>query len=239
MKTLLVCFLGELNDLLPARQRGRAIAVSFDGMQTYKHLIESLGVPHPEVASIRVDGLPAELSEIARPDCTLQVAPYEPGDARLRPPLTRFILDGHLGKLASYLRILGFDVIYAAGAVDEALAAISAAENRILLTRDRGLLKRNLIRYGYCLRDQNPRSQLLEIVRRYDLLLELQPFTRCPQCNGLLQPVEKEAVAPQLLSNTLACFDQFWQCADCRKAYWRGSHYQRIQNWMNALLTNP
>lgn len=238
LKSLQIRLLGSLNDFLPAQQREQTVEICFQGDQSYKHLIESLGVPHPEIASIRVDGASSEIDRIAQDGCVVEVYPYRPGDRSIRPSLIRFVLDGHLGKLASYLRILGFDVRYANSANDETLAIFSANEDRILLTRDRGLLKRNLVRYGYWIRDQNPRQQLLEVILRYDLAPTIHPFTRCPKCNGLLSPVEKEAVAERLLPSTLENYDCFWRCAACQQVYWQGSHYQRIQSWLRALLAN-
>ncbi|TLN23948.1 twitching motility protein PilT, partial [bacterium] len=196
---------------------------------------ESLGVPHPEIAAIQVNGQPAGLDQIAQSGETVKVSPYEPGDPRVCPVPLCFVLDSHLGRLASYLRILGFDVLYDSAAGDETLATLSGKENRVLLTRDRGLLKRSLVTYGYCIRDQNPRNQLLEVFQRYDLRRDLRPFTRCPRCNGLIHPVDKAAVAGLLLENTLAHVDQFWQCGNCGKVYWQGSHYERMQNWLGAL----
>lgn len=238
MPRLQIQFLGSLNDFLPPRQRDRAFTLSYNEGQTFKHLIESLGTPHPEVAAILVDECPANPNQIAWPECVVKVIPYEPGDPRMRPAAIRFVLDGHLGKLTSYLRILGFDVSYAFEAKDEALAAVSAAEKRILLTRDRGLLKRKQVEFGYCVRDQHPRRQLLEVIRRYDLMREMRPFTRCPRCNGSLILAEKSAIVDRLPDKTTTILDQFWQCKDCRQIYWQGSHYQHIQDWLNALRAN-
>lgn len=238
MSGLRIQFMGNLNDFLPLHQRGREFTLTFNDGQTFKHLIESLGAPHPEIAGIMVNGCHADLNQIAWPDCAVVVIPYEPGDPRIRPADIRFVLDGHLGKLCSYLRILGFDVSYTFEAKDETLAAVSANENRILLTRDRGLLKRNQVVFGYCVRDQYPRRQLLEIIRRYDLMRELHPFTRCPRCNGILIPVEKSAVRDRLPANAILLFDRFWQCQDCQQVYWQGSHCQRIQDWLNTLDAN-
>ncbi len=235
MQTIQVTILGNLNDFLPRRQRGQVIPLTFTGRQTYKHLIESLGVPHPEIAAVQVDRHPAGLDQIAQSGETAQVMPYEPGDPRIRPAPLRFVLDGHLGRLASYLRILGLDVLYDQAAGDEALAVVSGKENRVLLTRDRGLLKRCLVNYGYCIRDQNPRNQLVEVFQRYDLRRNMRPFSRCPRCNGLIHPVEKAAVAELLLENQLTLVDRFWQCDTCRQVYWQGSHYERMQNWLAAL----
>jgi len=239
VNTLQIHLLNSLNDFLPARLRGKSVTVEFRTNQTFKDLIESIGVPHPEIAGIQVNGQNSGLNETAIPDSMVDVIPYEPGDPRIRPSNICFVLDCHLGKLASYLRILGFDVAYANDAKDETLAEISASENRILLTRDRGLLKRNRVQFGYYVRSQNPRSQLIEIIHRYHLGSEIQPFTRCPLCNGCLRPVEENDVSQLLPAKTRTYFDHFWQCVSCRKVYWQGSHYQRIQGWLKTFLESP
>ncbi len=236
MKSIQFRLIGSLNDFLPAKRRNEVIQVTFQGDQTYKHLIESVGVPHPEIDRILVNSQPADLNHIAQDKDAVEVFPYPPGDSRIRPSSPDFVLDGHLGKLASYLRILGFDVSYRFDSDDASLAALSASENRILLTRDRGLLKRNQVQYGYWIRSQAPRLQLLEILQRYDLAGALHPFTRCPKCNGELQPVEKNKIASRLLPSTRASYEQFWRCSNCQQIYWQGSHYQRIRDWMNGFL---
>jgi len=238
MNSLQILLSESLKVFLPARLRGQAVTIEFGNHQSFKHLIESLGVPHPEIAGIRVNGQPGELSEIALNGSTVEVISYSDGDPRIRPPAICFILDCHLGKLASYLRILGFDVQYANDTKDETLAEISASENRILLTRDRGLLKRKRVQFGYSIRSQNPHSQLIEVINHYRLSGEIQPFTRCPLCNGCLQPVEKSDVSHLLPAKTKIYFDHFWQCDSCGKVYWQGSHYQQILDWMKTSLDN-
>lgn len=238
MKTLQVRAHGALNFFLPSRLRDQWIDLPFQGRQTLKHLIESLGIPHPEIGMVQVDDHPATLDQAAFEDTFVQVFPYASGDTRLHPTEIRFILDGHLGKLASYLRILGFDTCYSPDADDEALAQTSATENRILLTRDRGLLMRRIVEYGYCIRDQDPHRQLLEASQRFKLVEAAQPFSRCPRCNGSLQPVEKKNIADKLQKNTLTFFDTFWQCCDCWQIYWQGSHFERIRAWLSEFSAN-
>jgi hypothetical protein len=160
---------------------------------------------------------------------TLDITPL----LRVRPePLRqpRFILDTHLGRLAAYLRLLGFDALYRNDAGDEALAATAAAERRILLTRDRGLLKRGQVTHGYCLRTTDSRRQLAEVVRRFDLSGAARPFTRCLRCNGLLAPVPKEAVLDRLPPLTRRNYDEFGRCETCGKVYWKGPHYDRLRS---------
>jgi len=161
---------------------------------------------------------------------------------RLRPAPLRepcFILDGHLGRLAAYLRMLGFDALYRNDYDDEVLAETSADQGRILLTRDRGLLKRSLVTRGFCLRSKDPRQQLLDVVRRFDLQACFAPFTRCISCNGILMPVDKAEIVEQLEAGTRKYFDDFSHCHDCGKIYWKGSHHDRmlsLLSWINEAL---
>jgi uncharacterized protein with PIN domain len=158
---------------------------------------------------------------------------------RVRPrPLreTRFILDVHLGRLAVYLRMLGFDAFYRNDYADEELARLSSQEGRILLTRDRGLLKRNLVTHGCCIRATNPRQQLVEVLRRFDLFASLDPFSRCLHCNGQLQKVDKEAVSDRLPPQTRMYYDEFRRCQNCDRVYWPGSHFQRMQQFIESVL---
>jgi uncharacterized protein with PIN domain len=159
---------------------------------------------------------------------------------RLRPhPLreTRFVLDIHLGRLAGYLRMLGFDALYRNDYADAELARISSEQGRILLTRDRGLLKRSQVTHGYCLREiDSPRRQLAEVVRRFDLYGAVKPLQRCIRCNGLLQSIPKEGILERLPPQTRACYEEFHRCVACDRIYWKGSHYERMQEFIAGVL---
>lgn len=141
----------------------------------------------------------------------------------------RFVLDTHLGKLAAYLRMLGFDSLYRNDFRDEELAQISANQHRTLLSRDRGLLKRSVVKQGYLVRESHPGQQLIEVVRRFDLSGPIAPFSRCLHCNALLRPVAKELVNDRLSPNTRKHYDEFHICPQCNRVYWKGSHYQRMK----------
>lgn len=236
MPSLEVFCFGNLVDFLPVCDREQWICVSFQGRQTLKHLIESLGVPHPEIGAVAVDDHPTGLDDFGLAGSRVQVYPFQPGDRRLRPEDLAFILDGHLGKLASYLRILGFDTRYDPESPDEFLAATSASEQRILLTRDRGLLKRRTVAFGYCIRHDDVRRQLQEVIARYNLQEEINLLSRCPRCNGRLFIAEKDAIANRLDPNTLKYFNLFWQCHACGQVYWRGSHIEHILDRLQGIL---
>lgn len=244
MLTATFRFYAELNDFLPPDKRQKPITYRFLVPASVKDAIESLGVPHPEVDLILVNGRSVDFTYLIQNGDTISVYPvFEAIDisplVKVRPePLreVRFVLDVHLGQLATYLRLLGFDTRYRNDYDDDELAQISSHEHRILLTRDRGLLKRSIVTHGYCLRTTNPRQQLVDVVNRFDLRNLIKPFSRCMRCNGLLKPVEKAAIAQQLPPKTQQYYDEFYRCMHCRQIYWKGSHYQRMQQFIASVL---
>ncbi|MDH5711535.1 MAG: Mut7-C RNAse domain-containing protein, partial [Gammaproteobacteria bacterium] len=148
-----------------------------------------------------------------------------------------FVLDVHLGRLAAYLRMMGFDTLYRNNYDDPRLANISAQEQRILLTCDRQLLMRKQVSHGYFVRSRQPGQQLLEIMKRFNLHEKQKPFTRCMHCNGKTRPVEKREIEQQLQPKTRRYYHEFYQCTQCKKIYWHGSHYRKMQNLINGIKT--
>ncbi len=221
-----------------------AFPVAFHVSTTAQDLIESLGAPHTEVDLILVNGEPAGFSRLIEDGDRVSVYPvFESIDiapvGRLRPrPLRelRFVLDVHLGRLAAYLRMLGFDSLYRNDYADEELARISSEERRILLTRDRGLLKRGAVTRGYSVRETTPRRQLAEVIGRFDLAGLVRPFERCIRCNGALERVPKELVAGQVPPRIADLHDEFLRCGSCGQVYWKGSHYERMRRLIERVL---
>lgn len=245
MNTAFFRFYAELNDFLAPALRGKTFQHSFHQHPSIKDMIEALGAPHTEVELILANGVPVDFSYQVQDGDRISVYPqFEALDVsslvRLRPqPLreTRFVADIHLGKLAAYLRMLGFDTLYRNDFSDEQLARLSHGERRILLTRDRGLLKRSLVTHGYCVRQNQPRGQLKEIVQRFDLPGVMKPFQRCLRCNGLLAPVEKQQVWKEIPAKTQLRYEHFHQCQQCRQVYWKGSHYERMARYIREVLS--
>ena len=239
MDTAQFRFYADLNDFLPVNLRQRPFRQPvYDGRQSVKHHVESLGVPHTEVAVILVNGRSVDFNYLVQAGDDISVyPPFHALDVlplvQLRPSLTpphRFLLDNHLGKLARYLRLLGLDTLYTDNEADDAdLARIAHEEARILLTRDRGLLKRGNVIYGYCLRTRDSLKQLTAVLHRYQLHDEINPWTRCLRCNGLLRPVKKEAILHRLEPKTKLYFEEFRICEACEQIYWQGSHFTRLQ----------
>jgi uncharacterized protein with PIN domain len=211
---------------------------------TTKDLIESIGVPHTEVELILVGGQPSSLERLVGDEDRVAAFPHlfalgSEAPMPLRPPPDappRFLLDGHLGRLAGYLRMLGVDAAYQRDTADEALAEASAREGRVLLTRDRGLLKRSLVVHGYFPRSDDPERQLAEVVARFDLAGAAAPFSRCMRCNGRLESVEKAAVEARLEPKTRRYFDEFARCRGCERVFWKGSHHQRMARLLARVL---
>jgi uncharacterized protein with PIN domain len=236
-------FYAELNDHLSPDDRYKTLEKRFAVPGAVKDMIESFGVPHAEIDLIVANGRSVDFSYMVRDGDRIAVYPmFESLDVtpelRVRPqPLRdpKFVLDVHLGKLAAYLRMLGFDAEYRSSFSDAQLVRISAGERRILLTRDRGLLKHSAVTHGYWLRETAARRQVAEILDRFDLARSIRPFTRCMACNGMLQPVSKEQVRDLIPPSTATTHDLFEQCAQCGRVYWKGSHYERMQRLVDSV----
>jgi len=233
----------ELNDFLPPESRGVAVRRPFRSHQTVKDVLEAMGIPHTEVDLILVNGSPRGFGH--RPSAGDRIAAYPTFEAldigptaRLRPvPLRdpRFAVDVNLGRLARLLRVLGFDVWWSSDADDATLAEVSLDEQRILLTRDRGLLKRRAITHGLFVHSQHPEEQTLEVIRRLDLGQRLAPLTRCLHCNGELAAVSKDEVIDQLEPLTRQYYEEFSRCVECGRIYWAGSHHARLVGLVERL----
>lgn len=237
-------FYAELNDFLPEERRQREFTYEFSGSPAVKDAIEALGVPHVEVDLILVNGRSVPFSYRLQPGDRVAVYPmFESLDisplTRLRPrPLRRpaFVADVHLRKLARLLRLLGFDVVFRDNADDPELVELSVQEGRILLTRDRQLLKHGALTHGYFVRSERPVEQVREVIRRFDLAGQVRPFTRCLACGGDLVPVAKEEVIDRIPPRTAAWLDEYVLCQGCGKLYWRGTHYGRLERLVAEVL---
>ena len=238
-------FYAELNDFLPRRQRHKPVDHAFNWRASIKDMIESLGIPHAEIQWLVVNQQGVDFSYIVQPHDRIEVYPFsvQPETAplvALRPQWQgkpRFVLDTHLGRLAAYLRMMGFDTLYRNDYPDDELAQVSNEETRILLTRDVGLLKRSLVIYGYFVRQTNPRLRLLEIIRRFNLLDSMIPFRRCMKCNGVLEPVAKDDISHELPHETGSYYEVFHRCQSCGQIYWKGAHYQRMQDFITQVTS--
>lgn len=239
-------FYADLNDFLPPPQRQANLVCELKARASVKDLIEAHGVPHPEVDLVFVNGRPVDLSHIVVPGDRVAVYPAlgggdAPPGARLLPgpPAEhRFVADAHLGRLAAYLRLLGFDTLYRNDFEDAELAALSANEDRTLLTRDVGLLKHGIVRRGCFLRQTEPGRQLAEVVTRFRLAAHARPFARCLRCNTPLRPADRDRVAPLVPPRSRVHFEEYSLCTTCGRVYWKGTHYERMRRLVDAVLAH-
>lgn len=240
-------FHGSLNDFLTEEDRGHALEYRVGSAPAIKDAIEATGVPHPEIGLVIAGGEALPFSYLLKGGEEVHIYPHHEipqAFKHLVAPLLperggegpAFIVDVHLGRLARYLRVAGIDTLYENEDMgDEKIAAISSREERIVLTRDVGLLKRSAVQYGHWIRNKNSRAQLREVVSHYGLKRHFIPFSRCVHCNGLIRPIEKTAVEEKLPPGIRRDFKSFFSCTSCGHIYWEGSHYKRIVELLRSL----
>lgn len=239
-------FYEELNEFLPSGKQKKLFAYTFNGSPSVKDAIEANGIPHAEVDLILVNSISVGFSYKLRNEDIVSVYPvFETFDItslvhlRAKPlRISKFILDVHLGKLAKYLRLCGFDTLYRKDYNDIEIINISASEKRIILTHDVELLKNKKVTHGYWIRSQYLIEQLKEVLLRFNLKHQLSPFTRCLECNGLLTKVSKEDIMERLLPETDKYFTDFRMCSGCNRIYWEGSHYESMRRYIDNLINN-
>ena len=238
-------FYEELNDFLPENKRKVPFETTVNGNPAVKDVIESFNVPHTEVDLVLVNGVPKEFDYKVRDGDVISVFPVfellnisglKKSGRSLRT--TKFILDVHLGKLARYLRFLGFDSYYRNDLDDDEIIRLSVSDKRIILTRDKGILKNGSVTHGYYVRNQKPPDQLQEIIDKFDLKEKIKPFSRCSSCNGRIKKVSKQSVIEHLKPLTIRHFNAFFQCTGCKNIYWEGSHFEKLSKWIQR-LRNP
>lgn len=243
-KKAYIRFYEELNDFLPEDHKKKDLILSFFNSPSVKDTIESFGIPHTEVDLILINGEPVNFNKRVIDSDRISVYPkFESFDiskvSKLKGrPLrkTMFILDVHLGKLARYLRLCGFDTLYDNAYEDRAIVNIASAENRIILTRDIGILKYSEVKHGYWLRSDQPRRQLKEVINRFDLKNQISLFNRCMECNGRIRKVHKSKIKHNLLKNTQRYYNEFFRCTSCKKIYWKGSHYRNMIDFIEKVI---
>jgi uncharacterized protein with PIN domain len=228
-------FHGDLSVFLGSKAGDALIERRLAEKTSIKDVIESCGVPHPEVDLILVDEQAVGFDHTLANDTKVEVfSVLNRGTDRTEKHLqsigiTRFMADGHLGSLTRNLRLLGFDVAYRQNADDRQLLEVMVRENRALLTRDRRLLMHAIVQHGYWPRSQNADEQTIEVVRRFDLSELIAPFTRCLRCNAPLEAAAKADIIAKLEPLTKIYYDQFRRCRDCKQIYWSGSHFPKLQ----------
>jgi uncharacterized protein with PIN domain len=226
----------ELARFLRCEHRGRRFEYACARAANLKNAIEALGVPHTEVGALTVNGEPATLQRIVRDGDVIDIHPWTNSGS---DPELRFLADAHLGGLARFLRMLGFDTLHRNAFEDEEIRRIADQEGRVVLTRDRELLKCREIRRGCYVRALKPEGQLQEVAARYGLAALARPFTLCLCCNVPLVAIEKAAVAHRVPEAVLATQENFSHCRSCDRVYWPGSHYERMRQALRRVCAAP
>lgn len=237
-------FYEELNDFLPLQKKKKSFSYQFNGKPSIKDAVEAIGIPHTEVDLILANGRSVGFDyHLLNSDFVSVYPVFESFDispiVRLREePLRRssFVLDVHLGKLARLLRMLGFNALYRNNYDDPEIVSTSLKQKRIILTRDRHLLHVKQITHGYWIRSQNPENQLLEVLGRFDLYGQIKSFHRCIVCNGIIKEINKQEIIERLEPKTARYYNEFYLCDNCKKIYWKGSHYKRMKSTIDKFL---
>jgi len=234
----------RLQELLPRKLRlSKMVVYPLTRRASIKDIIEALHIPHTEIGSIVHQDAEISFFHIPEPGERLALFSFSPGTdvtmpTRLRPnPLqkTAFMVDINVGKLARLLRMCGIDTRYEPELNEADLAEQVVTNRRILLSRNRDLLQRKIITWGHLVRAEQPEEQLAEVITLYGLEEAIKPFSRCLECNALLQPVEKTAILHRLEPLTKKYYQTFRICSDCNQIYWRGSHHQRMDTLMQRM----
>ncbi|MBN2485768.1 MAG: Mut7-C ubiquitin/RNAse domain-containing protein [Bacteroidales bacterium] len=238
-------FYAGLNDFLPSEKKQKPFVQFFKTPVTVRETIESMGIPLSEVNLVIVNGISSALNKQLRNGDRVAVYPeFEGIDvspvSKLRKPKplkhTSFILDSHLGKLAKYLRMLGFDSLYDNNFADEEIILKALKDNRIILTRDKLLLKSPVVMHGYYVRATDKHEQLREIVQKFNLYCQFKSFTRCMTCNSILIQVTKKELPVKPDQQIIATYNKFFFCRQCNKLFWKGSHFIRMEIYIRNLL---
>ena len=229
-------FYAQLNDFLRVPYRGRRFMHAVAARSSVKDAFESLGVPHPEVDLVLVNRAAEGFSYRLQHGDDVSVYPafrtIDISEIRRTAPdvsgAIRFAVDVHLNKLASLLRLCGFDALVYHD--DEDIADAAAREARVVLTRDVALLKRAAVQRGRWVRHTDPEEQLVEVLESFALVDQMNPFSRCLRCNTPIVSVAAATVVAHVPSRIRAAFREFWRCPGCDRIFWRGSHYEQLSS---------
>jgi len=245
LKTISFRCYAELNDFLPFERKQRSFSLSLKTPVTVAEVIELLGIPLSEVDLVMVNSQPVERSHRLYKNDYVSIYPiFETFDisslkTTQKQPLriTRFILDAHLGKLARYLRMLGFDTLYKNDYGDMEIIEIASEQKRIILSRDKQLLKSPGVNHGYYVRATEKHAQLIEVVEKFELYSQFKSFTRCMTCNAVLLSKSKEAIRNLIDPDIYRCFDEFFFCPVCHKVFWKGSHFEKMERLILSIIS--
>jgi len=238
-------FYEELNAFIPQDLRKKRFTHTLKVHTSAKDLIESFNVPHTQVNMILVNSEQADFCHIIKDQDDVSVFPYFhrfdiDGITKIthpKPYIIRFITDNHLGKLVLDLRMLGFDTHFNKSITQSELVSCANHQERIVLTKNRNILKRKDLKYGYYIYEDNADEQLAEVILQYDLFDEVNPFSRCLVCNSLMEPINKKLVLDRLPPKVKQKHTTFTYCPTCDKIYWKGTHYKKMKQRIEDILT--
>ena len=243
MKKIHLRFYEELNDFLVKDKKKIRFAHNYIDRASVKDVIESYGIPHAEIDLILVNGKSVRFDYLVNDGDDISVYPvFESLDItnvqHLRPePLRnpKFIADVHLGRLARYLRMMGFDVLYKNDFDDKEIITLSLSDRRVILTRDRGILKYNEVTHGYWIRSTRVKEQVIEVIKRFDLKNNIREFSRCIDCNSALESIPKSKIIDLLPPKVSKSQESFSICPYCKKIYWKGTHHQKMLSFIQSV----
>lgn len=220
----------------------------FNDNPSVKDAIEAIGIPHVEIGMIMINGVSKSFEYHIEEKDKIQVYPHNFFKTKtsnninllpFKPKKLSFLLDVHLGTLARYLRMAGFDTLYQSKDYGDAfLAEVASTDNHIMLSRDIGLLKRSKLNYGHWVRNTNPKEQFKEIVQLYNLQNIFKPMSRCIKCNEPITLVKKEKIESIVPSKVYQWKEKFFQCSGCEKVYWEGSHHKNMMELLEEILVS-
>lgn len=150
----------------------------------------------------------------------------------------KFVVDGMLGKLARWLRMLGYDTKYFNDVDDDEILKVASEEKRILLTRDYQFFRKASIHgvRAIFIDGETPAEKLAELTRELNVRLEVNiDESRCPKCNARIKPIDKERVKDKVPKSTYRIYNEFWVCTGCGQVYWKGSHWKKINSTLNRV----
>jgi uncharacterized protein with PIN domain len=151
----------------------------------------------------------------------------------------KFIADNNVGKLARWLRLMGYDTVLLSEKDDRTMIQRALTENRVILTKDAQFMKRRLVATGTLkaihIKQDDPKLQVQEVVRALKLDYHHKPFSLCLECNSVLVPRSREQVRPLVPPHVLETQTQYTECPDCHRVYWPGTHWQsmvrKLRDW--------
>ncbi|WP_373187842.1 Mut7-C RNAse domain-containing protein [Halopseudomonas sp.] len=236
-------FYARLNHFLPSERRSQPFTVVCAENATIKHMVEALGVPHTEIALVLANGEAAALDQQVTDGARIAVYPeFASLDistvTRVRQPaggVPIFVADAHLGALARLLRMAGFDTLYDNGIDDAEIAKVAYQQGRVLLTRDRDLLKHRAVTHGCYVHSVKPHDQLRELFDRLGLDTHIRPLSRCLNCNVVLQQIARARVLERIPQGVRERHERFWLCEACDQVYWEGTHWQKMRQMLETL----